>query len=141
MWLRYAAVFCFYFRNNNARTFRKTAHTRAVQWFGDTRTNTSHLTVSFAILGKNSGVLDLWNMRKATCISCAKLRLHHKNNYEIKKNCTFSRKDISITKMSQAGNSNQSKHKFSLKIPSVNFFILIPFFSTSSREVFSENLY
>lgn len=37
-------------------TSRKTAHTRTVQWFGDTGTNTLHLTVSFAMLGKNSGV-------------------------------------------------------------------------------------
>lgn len=51
-------MFCFYFRSNNARTSRKTAHTRTVQWFGDTGTNTSHLTVSFTILGKNSGGLD-----------------------------------------------------------------------------------
>lgn len=73
------------------------------------------------MLGKNSGVLDttgLW--KKVTYISCANLKLHHKKNYEIKKTCSFSRRDIIITKTSQVSNSNQSKYDFSLKMLSNN---------------------
>lgn len=57
------------------------------------------------MFGKNSGVWTQLDCGKTvTYISCAKLKLHHKNDYEIKKNCSFSRRDIIITKISQASN-------------------------------------
>lgn len=40
--------------------------------------------------GKNSGVLDtIGSWKKATYMSCAKLKLHHNSNYEIKKNVSL----------------------------------------------------
>lgn len=91
------------------------------QWFGDAGTNTSHLKVSFLCLER---ILVFWTQldcgKKLPTSTCANLKLHHKKNYEIKKNCSFSRRDIIITKISQVSNSNQSKYDFSLKMLSKN---------------------